>query len=468
MSSDIAILWFDQDLRIKDNPALSAAIKIGRVLPIFIINPDSEYQLGAASRWWLHNSLQALDEALFSNLNYYMGDEAEGILSICKRLDVKRVLWNKHDEPWKVARDSDIKQQLLFNEIEYQEFNASLLHEPASILTKSATPYKVFTPYYNYAKTLEIRDIVTSSITSKQLLKDEQAVVLDTLQLLPKNSWHKKFESVWQPGEKGAHNALNAFVANKVNEYGEQRDFPDAKACSNLASHIHFGEISVAQIIDAIPEINENSESYIRQLYWREFSYYLLHYFPSMPTQNLKPQFNDFAWREDLEVIEKWQQGLTGYPFVDAGMRELWQTGYMHNRVRMISASFLVKNLLIDWRIGAKWFLDCLCDADLANNSASWQWVAGCGMDAAPFFRIFNPTTQAKKFDPDGEYIRRFVPELAQLPTKYLFEPWSAPKDVLHKANVQLGENYPYPIVDLKVSRDRALAENRRITKGKK
>lgn len=465
MSNNITILWFDEDLRLQDNPALLAAVDAGQVLPIFIYNQKACHPLGEASRWWLHHSLQALDESLSDQLNYYTGDAYQTLLDICQRLDIKSVCWNRRYQPWKVSRDAEIKQRLEAKGIQCQDFAGALLREPQSILKKDGTPYKVFTPFYRYATSLNTRAMVISTVSGEQLQRDCKALALDELALLPSVAWYNKFEPLWQPGEEGAHKALNRFISHYLHSYETQRDFPESNATSNLASHIHFGEISMLQIINALPELTEGSSAYIRQLYWREFSYYLLHYFPSMHSENLKPQFNDFAWRNDPVTLRLWQQGLTGYPLVDAGMRELWQTGYMHNRVRMIVASFLVKNLLIDWRLGAQWFWDCLCDADLANNSASWQWVAGCGMDAAPFFRIFNPTAQAKKFDPNGDYIRRFVPELALLPAKYLYEPWSAPQDILDSANIKLGIDYPHPIVKLDESRERALAENRRISK---
>jgi deoxyribodipyrimidine photo-lyase len=298
-------------------------------------------------------------------------------------------------------------------------------------------------------------------------MTDPKAKALDELKLLPKEQWDTGFKEHWQPGEKGAKNALNAFLSQGIHDYKDGRDRPALKAISRLSPHLHFGDISPRQVIDALKtmEDNDNVEHFKREIRWREFSYYLLYHFPGLPTQNLKTNFDQFPWGNNAEFIKRWQQGQTGYPMVDAGMRELWQTGYMHNRVRMITASFLIKNLLVDWRVGAQWFWDCLVDADLASNSASWQWVAGCGTDASPYFRIFNPITQGEKFDPKGEYTRHFVPELKDLPDKYLYRPWEAPEAVLKAAKVSLGTNYPNPIIDVKTSRLKAL-DAYQMTKG--
>jgi deoxyribodipyrimidine photo-lyase len=283
---------------------------------------------------------------------------------------------------------------------------------------------------------------------------------LTELELLPRIPWYKTIADGWQPGEIGAHGSLNHFLEEGIHSYKEGRDFPAKESVSRLSPHLHFGEISPRQVWSATDRVadDSNSEHFKRELLWREFSYYLLFHWPQLPRKNLKPHFDYFPWQHNKQWLRQWQQGLTGYPLVDAGMRELWQTGFMHNRVRMIVASFLVKNLLIDWRHGSAWFWDCLVDADLASNSASWQWVAGCGTDASPYFRIFNPIIQGEKFDPHGAYTKRFVPELKDLPDKYLFKPWQAPNSILQQAGVKLGENYPVPVVDIKSSRESALS----------
>ncbi len=288
---------------------------------------------------------------------------------------------------------------------------------------------------------------------------DKLSCTLDSLELLPHTPWDSQFHQHWKPGETGATESLSSFLHQHLNSYKEGRDFPELQSVSKLSPHLHFGEISPKQIMQALSVLpsDSNSEHFKKELYWREFSYYLLFNQPDLPEQNMRQEFNHFPWSNNPDWLKLWQQGRTGNPLIDAGMRELWQTGYMHNRVRMITASFLVKNLMIDWRLGAGWFWNCLVDADLACNSTSWQWVAGCGTDATPYFRIFNPITQGEKFDPDGVYTKRFIPELKELPSQYLFKPWETPEELLEKSHVRLGETYPLPIVDIRESRKKAL-----------
>lgn len=462
MKKTLNIVWFEQDLRLSDNPALSAAVEQGNVLAIYILDNDNagEHRRGAASCWWLHHSLQALDSALAGKLNFYAGAADSIIAELCRRFSISGVYWNRRYEPWRISRDKKIKQQLLSQGITAKSFKASLLHEPWTTLKKDGEPYKVFTPYHRQASTI---DTGFASLPSPQLTTplhlDQQADNLHALALLPTVDWDRGFYDCWTPGESGARSSLHSFLFKGISDYKDGRDFPALEAVSRLSPHLHFGEISPHQIIEALLSVpdDNNKEHFKREIHWREFSYYLLFYWPDLPNKNFKSSFDHFPWENNPVWLKRWQQGLSGYPLVDAGMRELWQTGYMHNRVRMISASFLVKNLLIDWRLGARWFWDCLVDADLASNSASWQWVAGCGTDAAPYFRIFNPVTQGEKFDPDGTYTRRYLPELKDLPNKYLFRPWEAPPAVLKKANIILDETYPSPIVDIKASRQKAL-----------
>lgn len=462
MTSAINVVWFEQDLRIGDNPALTAAINQGEVLPIFILDNENAggHALGGASSWWLHHSLTKLDEALQGKLNFYQGDSEAIIVDLCERLNIQSVCWNRRYEPWRISRDTKIKQQLSARGILATSFNAALLNEPWEILKKDDSPYKIFTPYHKQASAIEHDTPALPTPTqARHWQSDEQAIALDDLSLLPHIKWDSHFYTCWTPGELGAKSSLRQFLAHALDNYKDGRDFPALQAVSTLSPHLHFGEISPRQICEALKAVpnDDNREHFKRELRWREFSYYLLFHWPTLPSENLKTDFDPFPWAENSEHLSRWQQGLTGYPLIDAGMRELWQTGFMHNRVRMITASFLVKNLLIDWRVGARWFWDCLVDADLASNSASWQWVAGCGTDASPYFRIFNPITQGEKFDRHGKYTKRFLPELKNLPDKYLFKPWEAPKHVLEAANVTLGETYPRPIVDIKESRERAL-----------
>lgn len=462
MTTAVNILWFRQDLRLADNPALSAAMEQGRVLPIYILDDETaaDCAMGGASRWWLHHSLHDLDRSLKGNLNLYQGDAAAVINTLCQRFKVEGVYWNRCYEPWRISRDRAIKSDLTDAGIENKSFNASLLNEPWNILKNDSTPYKVFTPYYRQAAAQgDISVALPEPNITSALIRDKNALNLDSLSLLPANGWDSGFYKLWSPGEKGAHASLHRFISEGIHQYKTGRDFPALNSVSKLSPHLHFGEISPRQIMRTVKTLidDDNVEHFQRELGWREFSYYLLFHWPHLPHQNLKKNFDAFPWESNPEGLQRWQQGKTGYPIIDAGMRELWQTGFMHNRVRMITASFLVKNLLIDWRQGERWFWDCLLDADLASNSASWQWVAGCGTDAAPYFRIFNPVTQGEKFDSEGEYTKHFVPELKDLPSKYLFKPWEAPAEVLSRANVKLGDNYPFPIVDIKESRQRAL-----------
>ena len=462
MIKNISIIWFRQDLRLRHNPALTAACKAANVLPIYILDDENagKYRMGGASRWWLHHSLNALDSSLDNALNFYCGDAATVIADLCQRFTVDAVYWNRCYEPSYIAQSTCIKQQLSSQGIKAQSINGSLLNEPWSVLKKDGSPYKVFTPYHREASKIESPvTVLPAPKLPTPLMIDPKATSLDTLSLLPEINWDADFYKCWTPGEAGASSALNSFLSNGISDYREGRDIPALKAISRLSPHLHFGDISPHQIISALLTVadDQNSEHFKREIRWREFSYYLLFHFPSLPEKNFKATFDQFPWENNPTWLVKWQQGLTGYPLVDAGMRELWQTGSMHNRVRMVTASFLIKNLLIDWRFGAQWFWDCLVDADLASNSASWQWVAGCGTDASPYFRVFNPIIQGEKFDPQGDYTKRYLPELQELPNKYLFRPWEAPPEVLKKANITLGQTYPFPMVDIKQSRQKAL-----------
>ncbi len=463
LSTNFVIHWFRQDLRITDNPSLSAAARQSTVLPIYILDDHNcgEYSLGAASRWWLHHSLIALNKSLKHNLYIYRGDPKKILIDLIRKHDVKAIYWNRCYEPWQLKRDKQIRNILNKEKISLEEFNGSLLWEPWDTLKADGTPYKVFTPYYKNAcaNGSPPRIPISKPLKITFSKSEKNNLTIDELGLLTKHQWHKKLHADWQPGELNAQNRLHDFINHKLTHYKTGRDFPALDSVSRLSAHLHFGEISPLQAWYGVKsvEASDGQEHFIRELAWREFSYHLLYYFPKLPKQNLQSKFDAFPWSDNKDYLLCWQKGQTGHPLVDAGMRQLWQTGYMHNRIRMVTGSFLVKNLLLHWHHGAQWFWDCLIDADLANNSASWQWIAGCGADAAPYFRVFNPSTQGQKFDPDGEYTRQFVPELAKLPNKYLFNPWEAPKDILQKAGVELGKNYPFPIVDLKLSRIRAL-----------
>ena len=461
---NIAVHWFRQDLRLADNPALAEAVSSGQLLPIFILDEESEnaVPLGGAARCWLHHSLQSLNEQLQGRLQLYRGKAEDILHRLCKRHSIASVHWNRCYEPWRIARDTQIKHSLKAMDVLVHSHNGSLLWEPWQVLKADQTPYRVYTPYFNRGCMLHgpmPRHPVAQPEIREFAEDDFGGEALANLDLLPALPWHQTIMSHWQVSEDNAHQQLHAFLEHRLAEYKKGRDFPGQQAVSGLSPYLHWGQISPHQIWHQLQlwESEENLEHFKRELGWREFSYYQLYHFPELPHTNLQTKFDHFPWLHNSPLLKLWQRGNTGYPLVDAGMRELWQTGTMHNRVRMVVASFLVKNLNIHWSEGARWFQDCLLDADLASNSANWQWVAGCGLDAAPYFRIFNPTTQGEKFDKRGEYTRDFVPELAALPDKYLYKPWSAPAEILADAGVELGNHYPNPIVDLKVSREQAL-----------
>lgn len=460
------IHWFRQDLRLTDNPALFKWDSVP-ICPIYILDDvnSGDFFHGEASRWWLHHSLISLNNSLDDALTVFRGDARQIILDLVKRTNATSVGWSDCYEPWQIERDEKIKTKLKKQGVEVHTDNGSLLFDPSMALKDDGTPYKVFTPFYRRLR-LDMPPPRTPLTKPKlEVFKANTGCSVDDLNLLPSNRWYKKLQPYWNVGEAGAAAQLRRFIKDGLNGYKEGRNFPAKSNVSRLSPHLHFGEISPNQVWYAAKGqgASQDVDSFCSELGWREFSHNLLYHFPKLPSENFQTKFDAFAWQNDDQKLEKWQKGLTGYPIVDAGMRELWQTGYMHNRVRMIVGSFLVKNLLLDWRHGERWFWDCLVDADLANNSASWQWVAGCGADAAPYFRIFNPVTQGKKFDPQGEYTRKYVPELAEVPDKYLFCPWEAPDSTLQEANVRLGHTYPKPIVDLQQSRERALAEFKKL-----
>ena len=467
MKKGTAIHWFRQDLRLSDNPALDSAAQYETLIPIYILDEvnSGEFKMGAASKWWLHQSLTKLNESLDGKLLVYQGNPHEILNKLIEEQEVSYVTWNRCYEPWRIDRDKEIKRNFEDKNVAVESFSASLLWEPWTISKDDGTPYRVFTPFYKKGclnseePRLPAGKVDLSNLYSEDLSSDS----ITDLNLLPTIKWYESFEEEWNPGEIGAEQNLNSFLDSGLLNYKEGRNFPSQEFVSRLSPHLHFGEISPnevwyrAKTKEGISGIEKSLAHFHSEFGWREFSYYLLYHFPDLPNKNFQEKFDIFPWQENEEFLALWQKGNTGYPIVDAGMRELWQTGYMHNRLRMIVGSFLVKNLLIDWRFGERWFWDCLVDADLASNSASWQWVAGSGADAAPYFRIFNPITQGLKFDPEGEYTKKYVPELRDLPNKYLFSPWEAPENILADAGIELGKNYPKPMVDLKLSRETAL-----------
>lgn len=449
MSAARVLLWFRQDLRLRDNPALLDAVAAGEILPVYILD---DAWMGAASCWWLHHSLARLQQSLDGRLLLFRGDAQRVIRDIVKQEQVTAVCWNRCYEPWRITRDKAIKSSLEAAGVSVNTSNGSLLWEPWQILKQDKTFYKVFTPYYRNGclQAAEPRFPLDAPKAIRYARHSLKSLSLDELNLLPSIPWYEGMAGEWTPGEAGASDRLSVFLKSAIKQYKTNRNVPSIEGTSRLSPHLHFGELSPNQAWyaarHAVSRGGENLDTFLSELGWREFSYYLLFHFPELPTKNFNSKFDHFPWRKDNKALRAWQQGKTGIPIVDAGMRELWQTGYMHNRVRMIVASFLVKNLLIDWREGEAWFRDCLVDADLANNCASWQWVAGSGADAAPYFRIFNPVLQGEKFDSRGVYVRHYCPELMSVPDKYIHKPWLIP-----------GGDFPPPMVDLSQSRTRAL-----------
>ena len=466
------IVWFRRDLRLADHPALRAACRCGHpVIPVYAHAPDEEgrWAPGSASAWWLHHSLASLRADLQrrgSNLVLRTGRNSLTILQgLVAETGASAVFWNRAPEPAAQRREAAIRAALKKDGLAVDMYEASLLFDPHLLRNKQDKPFQVFTPFWRHGTgtlTPEPPAAVPRAIPRPGVFPDSSA--LETLNLLPKVNWAAGFREAWEPGEAGARRQLAAFLRRGMDGYAAGRDRPDLQGTSRLSPHLHFGEISVRQVWQAVekaasshPDRRKAALVYQRQLGWREFAHHLLEHFPRTPDEPLHGPFALFPWHHRPAWLKAWQRGLTGYPIVDAGMRELWRTGWMHNRVRMIAASFLVKDLLLPWQEGARWFWDTLVDADLANNTLGWQWSAGCGADAAPYFRIFNPVLQAAKFDPDGAYIRRWVPELKELPVPWLFQPWEAGPLVLKAAGIVLGKTYPHPIVDHAEARDRAL-----------
>lgn len=468
------IVWFRRDLRLADNPALSVAARSGRpVIPVYIHQDPmaGDRSEGSASRWWLHHSLDSLGAALAklgTPLRLFRGKAATIIPRLAAQAGAHGVLWNRRTEPWAERQDRDVAAALAAQGVTAQTFDAALLFPPGAITSQSGHAFKVFTPFW---KACLAAPPPPAPLPPPAALRPsalgETGEALEQWELRPiAPDWSQGLRQDWQPGEMAAQDRLGEFLPQAFPHYALDRDRPGRAGTSRLSPHLHFGEISPRQVFHAVRKAGkpgEGQDRFLAELGWREFSAQLLHLFPDLPTQPLRPEFQHLEWQDDPAGLAAWQRGQTGYPLVDAGMRQLWATGWMHNRVRMVVASFLVKDLLIPWQQGEAWFWDTLVDADLASNAASWQWVAGCGADAAPFFRVFNPVLQGEKFDPDGTYVRRWCPELAGLPDRWLHQPWKAPAAILKQAGLRLGQTYPTPIVDHDLARKRALAAFARL-----
>ncbi len=475
MSQNPVIFWFRQDLRLTDNPGLAAAIRHGApVIPVYILDDEGEgdWPLGGASRWWLHHSLESLGQSIKKKgggLVLRHGPSLDILRGIIHQSRATGVFWNRRYEPDIIKRDTRIKSQLQSDGLEVHSFNGALLFEPWEIENKSGSPFKVFTPFWRHCSSLtpDRYELHPAPPTDgdhwapASLLSQLKGQSLQSLELLPDIRWDSGFPERWTPGESGAMDNLKQFVDGAFENYGAGRDFPAQRGTSRLSPHLHFGEISPRQIWNFLasrsPDSRWRQSQYVSEIGWREFANHLLYHFPTTPRKPLREEFEAFPWQDDEDQYKAWCGGRTGYPIVDAGMRELWTTGWMHNRVRMIVASFLVKHLLTSWNRGAAWFWDTLVDADLASNTLGWQWAAGCGADAAPYFRIFNPILQGEKFDPDGTYVRHWVPEIRPIPTKYIHKPWETPDSIQKHHGVIIGGDYPAPIVDHREGRQAAL-----------
>jgi deoxyribodipyrimidine photo-lyase len=480
------IVWFRQDLRLDDQPALVRAVERGGpVIALHLFAPEDEgpWAPGGASRWWLHRSLASLSASLAERgcpLVIRTGRAVEAIPKLVDETGADAVVAGRRFEPAAIEVERELREALKRKRVSLDLVETQLLLVTESIRTGGGSPYKVYTPFSRACRKAMPSGKPLGVPNLPKLDRAPKGESIAKLGLLPKDrgepDWDAAFPARWQPGETGARARLDRFLAGPVGRYGTDRDLPDLDGTSSLSPHLHFGEISIRRIWHAtgLAISRKTDETFVTEvekfrseLLWREFAHHVLVHFPRTDLEPLRPEFAKFPWRKDAKALDAWRRGRTGYPLVDAGMRQLWQTGWMHNRVRMVVASFLVKHLLLPWQEGARWFWDTLVDADLANNSLGWQWSAGCGADAAPYFRIFNPVSQGEKFDPDARYIRRWVPELAKVPAKLVHAPWLASPAALAPAGVTLGKTYPRPIVEHGMARERALSALSTIAKGK-
>lgn len=460
------MVWFRKDLRLADNPAWARAVAEGReVIPLYIYSEEEagQWAMGGASRWWLHHALKDLDGQLRqqgSRLTLRRGQSEAVLRCLMEEEGVTHVYWNRCYEPHRVRIDGRLKEALKQAGVTVWSGNASLVREPWEVATLGGQPYKVYTPYAKACAKLADPEPLPMPGRPMSPAVWPASESLDSLGLLPRLAWDAAFAERWVPTREAALERMDGFLAHSVGSYGEARDYPAEDGTSSLSPYLHFGQIGPREVLQAVSmaPVSNGRTVYYREIIWREFAHHVLYHFPNTPEQPLQLKYAAFPWREDAASLRAWQRGLTGYPIVDAGMRQLWQHGWMHNRVRMIVASFLVKHLLISWRAGAAWFWDTLVDADLASNTLGWQWAGGCGADAAPYFRIFNPITQGAKFDPDGVYIRRFVPELAKVPTSCLHTPWEMSEGLQRAVGCVIGTDYPGPVVQHQAGRERALA----------
>ena len=473
MTEKPIIVWFRNDLRLTDNRALAAAAAAGApLIALFILDDGAAgaWRMGGASRWWLDKSLAALAADIESHggrLVLRRGNAAAILAELADHCGAAAIYCSRAYEPWARRQEDAVRDALEAAGVAMKRFGGALLREPEELRTKAGEPFKVYTPFWRALVALGEPKLPSAAPAWLAFARSPpRSDRLDEWALHPaKPDWSRRMAAAWTPGEAGALARLDRFLASALTDYAEHRNRPDIEGTSRLSPHLHSGEISPAlcwhrarAVAASDPSAEKGLETFLKELVWREFSYHLLAHWPDLPEAPFRPEFAAFPWVDDDRALRAWQRGQTGYPIVDAGMRELWATGYMHNRVRMIAASFLVKDLLVPWQQGETWFWDTLVDADLASNAASWQWVAGSGADAAPYFRIFNPVTQGQKFDPEGTYVRRWVPELTRIQGAAIHEPWAQPALVLRDAGVKLGETYPERLVLHSEARGRALA----------
>jgi len=460
----VALVWFRRDLRASDHAPLLAALERGFVpVPVFVWAPDEEAPRapGGASRRWLHAALQDVSAtltALGSRLIVRQGPTRETLATLIAETGAKAVYWHRVYEPAFMSRDAALKEAWRAAGLEAESFAGDCLIEPQSVKTKAGTPFKVFTPFWNHVLTLDLPAAkpAPTALPAPAVWPGSDPVA--SLGLCPSIPWDTGIAAAWDMTRAGGDKRLRGFLKTTLPHYADRRDLPWDDGTSRLSPYLHFGQLSPREVRDAALKTGgPGAAKFLSEIGWREFGRHLLYHFPKTPAEPMDAGFANFPWADNPALAEAWRRGRTGVPIVDAGLRELWSTGFMHNRVRMIAGSFLVKNLLTDWRAGAAWFWDTLVDADLAQNTLGWQWIGGCGADAAPYFRVFNPVLQGGKFDADGDYVKRYVPELAGLPAKWIHRPWEAPEEVLARAGVSLGETYPEPVVGLALSRVRAL-----------
>ena len=465
-------MWFRRDLRLSDHQALSAAMETEcPIIPLYIYSENENQATGSASKWWLHQSLKSLESSIRSlggKMILRTGEPASILQSICKETNAQCIHVSTSFDPFWKGIDASIQKALSPSGIELKSFPGQLMWDPCSIRNKSGKPFQVFTPFWKHLcqQSPPARPLPAPAIWPKHPGTTLKSECLESFRLLPSIHWDKGIQASWAPGENEAMAQLRRFQSEAYGNYEGKRDFPGIAGTSRLSPHLHFGEITPGQIYHHLETTTCRTKSsgasvmlstYMKEVGWREFAHHLLHHFPHMTKCPLRPEFETFPWRKDETMLLAWQKGQTGYPIVDAGMRELWATGWMHNRVRMIVGSFLVKHLLLDWKLGAEWFWDTLVDADLANNTMGWQWIAGCGADAAPYFRIFNPIMQSQKFDTHGDYIRKWIPEISNLSDNDIHTPWNVDPMILKMAGIELGRTYPVPIVNHTIARETAL-----------